>query len=204
MRHDLAISFGQELAAIGDQFVAQRLEILDDAVVDQGHRSGDVRMRVADGRRAVRRPARVCDADGPAERVRVELGGQIFELALGPPALQPAAVDGADARRVIAAILEALQAIEQPLRDSGIPCNADDSAHYSAAALRVILSRKRWAQPAMPVCAPRATARLCASTSSVITDPAPTTAPSPILTGATSALFEPMNALAPIVVRCLV
>ena len=37
-----------------------------------------------------------------------------------------------------------------------------------------------------------------ASTSLVITDPAPTIAPAPIVTGATSALFEPMKAPAPI------
>ena len=42
-----------------------------------------------------------------------------------------------------------------------------------------------------------------ASTSSVITDPAPITAPAPIVTGATSAVFEPMNAPAPITVRYL-
>ena len=52
-----------KLAAVGDQLVAQRLEILDDAVVDQRHRPGDVRVGVADGRRAVGRPARVGDAD---------------------------------------------------------------------------------------------------------------------------------------------
>ena len=40
-------------------------------------------------------------------------------------------------------------------------------------------------------------------TSAVITEPAPTIAPSPIVTGATSAVFEPMKAPAPISVRCL-
>ena len=42
---------------------------------------------------------------------------------------------------------------------------------YSAA-FRVIRSRKRRAQPAIPFCSERSTARLSASTSSVITDPA--------------------------------
>ena len=50
-------------APVGDQLVAQRLEILDDAVVDQRDRPDDVRMGVADGRRAMRRPAGVGDAD---------------------------------------------------------------------------------------------------------------------------------------------
>jgi hypothetical protein len=78
-----------ELAAVGDQLVAQRLEILDDAVVDQRHRPGDVRMGIADRRRAVRRPARVGDADVAAERLGRQLAREIVELALGPAALEP-------------------------------------------------------------------------------------------------------------------
>ena len=116
-------------APVGDQFVAQRLEILDDAVVDQRHRPGDVRVGVADGRRAVGRPARMGDADGPAERMRVKLRREIVELALGPPPLELAAIDGADAGRIIAAIFEPLQAVEQPLRDVRISGDPDNSAH---------------------------------------------------------------------------
>ena len=63
MGDDLAVGLALELAPVGDQLVAQRLEILDDAVVDQRHRPDDVRMGVADGRRAVGRPAGVGDAD---------------------------------------------------------------------------------------------------------------------------------------------
>ncbi len=73
---------------------------------------------------------------------------------------------------------------------------------YSAA-FRVIRSRKRLAQPAMPFCSLRSKARLSASTSRVITEPAPTIAPAPITTGATRAVLEPMKAPSPISVRCL-
>ena len=59
---DLGVGLALERAALGDQLVAQRLEILDDAVVDQRDRPDDVRVGVADGRRAMRRPARVRDA----------------------------------------------------------------------------------------------------------------------------------------------
>ena len=65
----------------------------------------------------------------------------------------------------------------------------------------VIRSRKRRAQSAIPRCSLRSRARLPASTSRVMTEPAPTIAPSPMLTGATNALFEPMKASAPISVR---
>ena len=64
MGDDFGVGLALELAPVGDQLVAQRLEVLDDAVVDQRHRPDDVRMGVVDGRRAVGRPARVGDADG--------------------------------------------------------------------------------------------------------------------------------------------
>ena len=47
-------------------------------------------------------------------------------------------------------------------------------------------------------CLPRATASALSSTSVVITEPAPTVAPSPIKTGATNEELEPINAFSPI------
>ena len=66
-----------------------------------------------------------------------------------------------------------------------------------------IRARNRAAQPGRAYCRPRATTSASASTSRVTTDPAPTIAPSPIMTGATSALFDPTNAPAPTTVRAL-
>ena len=71
-----------------DQLVAQRLEILDDAVVDQRHRPDDVRVGIADRRRAVRRPAGVGDAGDAVQRLGRQLAREIVELALGPAALE--------------------------------------------------------------------------------------------------------------------
>ena len=48
-----AIGFAEKGAAVSDQFVAQGLEILDDPVVDERNRSGDVRMRIIDRRSAM-------------------------------------------------------------------------------------------------------------------------------------------------------
>ena len=83
---DLGVGLALELAALGDQLVAQRLEVLDDAVVDQRDAADDVRVGVADGRRAMRRPARVGDAGAAGQRLRRELAREIVELALGAPA----------------------------------------------------------------------------------------------------------------------
>ena len=106
VRDHFAVGFAQEFAAVGDQLVAQRLEILDDAVVDQRHRPGDVRMGIVDRRRAMCRPARMRNPGVAVQLVRGELAREIVELALGTAALELAVLHGADAGRVIAAIFE--------------------------------------------------------------------------------------------------
>ena len=88
-------------------------------------------MGIPDGGRAVRRPAGVGDSGCAVERLRLELAREILELALGAAALELAMVDRADARRVIAAIFEPLEAVEQPLRDVGPSDNPDNPAHLS-------------------------------------------------------------------------
>src|SRR5713226_9542601 len=64
-------------------------------------------------------------------------------------------------------------------------------------------SRKRLAQPSLTVCRPLPIASASSGTSLGMAEPEPTKAPSPILTGATSAEFEPMKAPLPMSVRCL-
>jgi hypothetical protein len=144
----------------------------------------------------------VRDAGDAVERIGLQLAREIVELALGPPPLELAVVDRADAGRVIAAIFEPLEPVEQPLRDIAFP-TIPTIPHITPPLSGSSVRGSGLAQPAMPFCSLRSTARLSASTSSVITDPAPTIAPSPIVTGATSAVFEPMNAPAPITVRYL-
>ena len=70
-RRRFRIGLGGEAMALGDQFLAQRLEILDDAVVDDGDARAGVRMGVGFARLAVRRPAGVADADRPCQRRRI-------------------------------------------------------------------------------------------------------------------------------------
>src|SRR5690348_14258848 len=98
MTDDFGIGFALELAAFRNELIAQRLEILDDAVVNQCHGADDMRMRIADGRRSVRRPARVGDADAAVQGFGLQLTSEIVELPLRPPADQLAAIDGADPR----------------------------------------------------------------------------------------------------------
>ena len=69
MAHDLGVRLAFELPAFRDQLIAERLEVLDDPVVNQGDGPDDVRMRVADRWGAVRRPAGVGDAGAAVERM---------------------------------------------------------------------------------------------------------------------------------------
>src|SRR5947209_19342700 len=97
MADHLGIRLAFELPALGNQFVPQRLEVLDDAVVDQRDRPDDVRVRVADGRRSMCGPTRMRDPGRATEWMLGELVSQIVELALRAPPLKFAVVDRADA-----------------------------------------------------------------------------------------------------------
>lgn len=129
MGYDLGVGLAGEGAAARDQFVAQRLEVLDDAVVDDRDFAGRMRVRVVGGRAAMCRPARVRDAGLAGQRMRGEFIRQVDELTRCPPPLDRAVEIGGDARRIIAAIFEPLQPVEQPLGDVGRAENAYDTTH---------------------------------------------------------------------------
>ncbi len=112
------------------ELFTERLEVLDDAVVDHDESTGRVRVGVGVdvARLAVGRPAGVADADGSGERLEIEQTRQPIDLPLGLPDMDGAVGDG-DARRVVAPVLEPTQTVEQ--QRSGLP-GADishDSAH---------------------------------------------------------------------------
>ncbi len=129
----------------GDQLVGQLHMVLDDAVVDQGQsgRAVHVGMGVALGRTAVGGPPGVADAGGRADGSGLGPLDQVIERPgavgrPGPP--QPvgrAGTDQGDAGRVVAAVLEPAEALQQHLQHvdrlgavaGGGPGNADDAAH---------------------------------------------------------------------------
>ena len=126
---DLRIRLGRECVAFRDEFLAQRLEVLDDPVVDDGEPARGVRMGVGLGRLAVRRPAGVADADRTQERRRGEPGLEVLELALGAPAFKLAVFKGRHPGRVVASIFEAFQCVDDRARNRAGPQNAHNSAH---------------------------------------------------------------------------
>ena len=72
---------------------------------------------------------RLWDVRNDIERLAAQLTCEIVELPLGTAAGELAVIDRADAGAVIAAVLKALEAIEQPLRDQRFPDNRNDPAH---------------------------------------------------------------------------
>ena len=86
-------------------------------------------MGVALGRRAVGRPARMADAGAAGKRLRGEPFLEVAELALGPAAGQMAVLERRDAGRIVAAIFEPLQRIDEQRRHRPRPENPDNAAH---------------------------------------------------------------------------
>ena len=99
--------------------------------MDNGYPAGPVRMRVALGRCAMRRPSCVADPDSSGKRL---IGNRLFKivkLALGPSALGRATIQRCHPSRIVAAIFKPLQSVNnwsgnRPVRD-----HSDDAAHLS-------------------------------------------------------------------------
>jgi hypothetical protein len=131
---DLRVGLGRARVALGLQLVPELLVVLDDAVVGDGDRAGavEVRMGVVLDSGPVRGPARVAYAGGRRRRGFGGGGTQGVEgMAPHGVALSPKSpvVDEDDAGRVIAAVLEKGQCVQQHrqgLRRAGHP---DNSAH---------------------------------------------------------------------------
>ena len=116
MQHRLGVGLGLEHVALGGELVAQLLEVLDDAVVHDRDALVHVRMGVALDRLAVRGPARVADAGAALQGMVGEPQLQVLELALGAAAIEVAVLDGGDAGRIIAAIFEPPQRVDEIAR----------------------------------------------------------------------------------------
>ena len=129
MQHRLGVGLGLELVTLGGQFVSQLLEVLDDAVVDHRHPLVHVRVGVALDRLAVRGPARVADAGMALQRVIGQAQLEVLQLALGAPAVQVAVLDSGHAGRIIAAILQPPQRLDEVARNGFLSKDANDPAH---------------------------------------------------------------------------
>ena len=130
----LGVGLRDERIALPDETLAQRLEVLDDAVVNHGDLAvRGVRVRVRGRGRAVRRPARVRDARQTFDPCRLGLRGEVRDAGRGdePGEARRArrSVDDRESGGVVAAILEAADAVDQDRNDVARRGRADDAAH---------------------------------------------------------------------------
>ena len=154
VRDDLRVGLGDERVPFELQLLLQIEIVLDDAVVDDDDAPGAVAMRmgVLLGGPPVRRPARVADAVLAVERTRHDRFLETRELAGAAAQLDRAVAHDRDAGRVVAAILETPQPVDQDRKDLLVADVADDAAH-------VILSTSDVRRPTSDVDAETSTPR---------------------------------------------
>ena len=133
VRDDFGVGFGDETCGLRAELLLQFEIIFDDAVVDDDDFAGAVAMRVRVFFRgaAVRGPARVADAvDAFEGRLRGWTSSRLRSLPGRAADFQFAVLaDDGDARGIVAAIFEALQAVEDERHDLFRADVADNSAH---------------------------------------------------------------------------
>ena len=134
VRHDLRIGLRDEGVAFSNQLLLQLEIVLDDAVVDDDDLAGAVAMRmgVLLGRPPVRGPARVADAVVAVHRAARDRCLEPRQFAGAAPELDRPVADERHARRVIAAILEPPQSVDENRQHFALPDVADDSAHLAS------------------------------------------------------------------------
>ncbi len=150
---DLGIGLAGEDIALGLQLGAQGFVVFDDAVVHEGHAGrlvgighgrdagavAEMRMGVAHGRLAMRGPAGMGNAGVADDLVLLHLGHEFGHARRGTGALQALAVHALGVQRlhghaagVIAAIFQALQALDENGDDIAEGNRCDDATHGQA------------------------------------------------------------------------
>jgi hypothetical protein len=135
VRDGLRVGLGGERMAVRGEALLELAVVLDDAVQDDreprlitaGERMG-VLLRDA----PVRRPARVPEARRRGRSVRPGSGPQVAERPHGAHVVEAAALEEGDSRRVVAAVLQALEALEQQRLALTRSDVSDDPAHVAS------------------------------------------------------------------------
>ena len=129
MGHELGVGIRVERRAVPEQGLPELEVVLDDAVVHHHRIAGPVRVGVGLGRAAVGGPAGVADAGVSLHR---RLGHERFqpgELAFRAAQRDLPAVEDGDARRVVAAVLQLSQAVDEHCGGVTAADVSHDSAH---------------------------------------------------------------------------
>ena len=131
VRDDLGIGLGDERVPLALQFLLQIEVVLDDPVVDHDDlsRAVAVRVRILFRRPTVRGPTRVADAVFTNEGIRDDDLFQVRQFARASSQVDDATGNDRNPSRVVAAILEFAQAVDQDRHDVLRADVADDSTH---------------------------------------------------------------------------
>ncbi len=127
--HDFGISFRGEHVAARLQLLAQCGMVFDDAVVHDCHAAGHMRVRVGLVRRAMRGPACVRNAGAAGKRIGQVQRFHLAHFALGAHAPQLAGVQHGQTGRVVATVLERLEADDQQRCHIALGYGSNYSAH---------------------------------------------------------------------------
>src|SRR5262249_54851357 len=179
---NLGVGLRPEGVSLDGQPLLDLEVVFEDPVVDddQAARAVGVRMRVLLRGPPVGRPARVADADGAAERAVAERRLQHLQAAGRPPDLEGAVVSqGGHARGIVAAVLEALEALDDDA-DRALVTDVSDDPTHRAQSFRAVFAfaarsrALRSVQPGLSTCWARPRASAPAGTSRVTVEPAAT------------------------------
>src|SRR5687768_3041072 len=223
VRDDFGIGLSDE-AVIGVTETFLKLQVIfDDSVVNDNHaaRAIAMRVRVFFGWASMRGPARVADAVSAIDWAKPNRLFEVAQFAFCAADLEfVALVDDSDTGRVVAAILELSQALDDQRYDLFITYITNNSTHASECSRkgRKDASRFHTTIRLLPL-------RLCGNpflyfnfffisagtpatsesggTSFVTTDPAPVIDRAPTRTGATNIVSEPILTSSSIIVSCL-
>ncbi len=139
MHDDFGVGLRGKRVSVVEQRLAQLAVVLDDPVQhdrDLVLVAAGQRMRVLLGHAAVRRPARVPEAVRRLGSVRAGGRLQDLQVADGAHVLEPVGFTQREARGVVAAVLQLLEALQQQRLRVPTPDISDDPAHMSPLCVR--------------------------------------------------------------------
>ena len=129
MRNGLGVGLGDKFKAERRKRAPELLIIFDDSVVNDGQMPADVGMAVGLGRLTVRGPPRMPDTRAAGKSLC--RAAESLHPADAPANLHPAAVQQRDPGRIVAAVLQQREALEQNAASRLAADISDNPAHVT-------------------------------------------------------------------------
>ena len=136
VRNHLRIGLGEEVHALRLQLLAQAAVVFDDAVLHHRQPATAVEMGVGIAllRLAMGGPARMADTAVARSPVLLVTSREVDQLAFRLEAMEPGGIHRGDTRRVVAAVFELPQTLQQLGRGLTRTDQGNDAAHRDGSA----------------------------------------------------------------------